>query len=235
MRWRIWVDTGGTFTDGLAQAPDGSLRRTKILSSAALRGRVTRVIDGRRCLAETSWDASAGLVEGMRFRLLGDRSGETRVVGYDAAESILTLDAPLLTERCEGGSFELASDEEAPVLAARLLTRTPSGHPLPPADLRLATTLGTNALLTRSGAPTVLFVTAGFGDLSRIGDQRRPDLFQSDGLSSPAPTWGRRAAPLVAFCCSSLWHDWRTLGSASESPRNLFPSSLHGGIPVSWP
>ena len=177
MRWRIWVDTGGTFTDGLAQAPDGSLRRTKILSSAALRGRVTRVIDGRRCLAETSWDASAGLVEGMRFRLLGDRSGETRVVGYDAAESILTLDAPLLTERCEGGSFELASDEEAPVLAARLLTRTPSGHPLPPSDLRLATTLGTNALLTRSGAPTVLFVTAGFGDLSRIGDQRRPDLF----------------------------------------------------------
>ena len=24
-RWRVWIDTGGTFTDGLAVAPDGSL------------------------------------------------------------------------------------------------------------------------------------------------------------------------------------------------------------------
>jgi len=177
MRWRIWVDTGGTFTDGLAMAPDGSRRQTKILSSAALRGRIAEVIDGRRCRIGSTWDAGAGLIEGLRFRLLEDRSTEARVVGYAEADGVLTLDAPLLTPESNGAGFEVASDEEAPVFAARLMTRTPNGSPLPPSDLRLATTLGTNALLTRSGAPTVLFVTEGFRDLSEIGDQRRPDLF----------------------------------------------------------
>src|SRR6185503_15981748 len=47
-------------------------------------------------------------------------------------------------------------------------------------SMRLATTLGTNALLTRKGAPTALFITEGFGDLLRIGTQQRPDLFALD-------------------------------------------------------
>ena len=40
--WRIWIDTGGTFTDGVAVAADGEGRRAKILSTSALRGRVIR-------------------------------------------------------------------------------------------------------------------------------------------------------------------------------------------------
>ena len=43
--------------------------------------------------------------------------------------------------------------------------------------MRLATTRGTNALLERKGARTVLFITRGFADLLRIGTQQRPDLF----------------------------------------------------------
>ncbi len=42
--WRIRVDTGGTFTDCLAIAPDGAVHRAKVLSSSALRGRVRRRI-----------------------------------------------------------------------------------------------------------------------------------------------------------------------------------------------
>jgi 5-oxoprolinase (ATP-hydrolysing) len=38
--WRIWVDTGGTFTDCLAVDPGGRPRRAKVLSTSALRGRI---------------------------------------------------------------------------------------------------------------------------------------------------------------------------------------------------
>ncbi|WP_424583706.1 hydantoinase/oxoprolinase N-terminal domain-containing protein, partial [Tunicatimonas sp.] len=31
-RWKIWVDTGGTFTDCLAYNPSGVLHRVKVLS-----------------------------------------------------------------------------------------------------------------------------------------------------------------------------------------------------------
>src|SRR6185369_1893184 len=38
--WRIWIDTGGTFTDCLAVDPRGALRRAKVLSTSAVRGRI---------------------------------------------------------------------------------------------------------------------------------------------------------------------------------------------------
>ncbi len=45
------------------------------------------------------------------------------------------------------------------------------------ATIRMGTTVATNALLERKGAPTVLVVTEGFGDLLEIGTQARPDIF----------------------------------------------------------
>lgn len=45
------------------------------------------------------------------------------------------------------------------------------------ASIRMGTTVATNALLERKGAPTVLMVTEGFGDLLEIGTQARPDIF----------------------------------------------------------
>lgn len=44
-------------------------------------------------------------------------------------------------------------------------------------DVRLGTTVATNALLERQGSPTLLLINAGFADALRIGDQSRPDLF----------------------------------------------------------
>ena len=38
------------------------------------------------------------------------------------------------------------------------------------AELRAGTTVATNALLERQGAPTLLITTQGFGDLPRLGD-----------------------------------------------------------------
>lgn len=69
---------------------------------------------------------------------------------------------------------------------ARLVTATPAGSRLPPIRLRLATTRGTNALLERRGAATALFITRGFGDLLRIGNQQRVALFALDVRRAPA-------------------------------------------------
>ncbi len=45
------------------------------------------------------------------------------------------------------------------------------------AELRMGTTVATNALLERKGAATALVITAGFGDALRIAYQNRPELF----------------------------------------------------------
>ena len=54
-RWRIWVDTGGTFTDGLAIDPEGRRRRVKVLSTSALRGTVRRRLAAARVEIAESW------------------------------------------------------------------------------------------------------------------------------------------------------------------------------------
>src|SRR5476651_2351182 len=44
-------------------------------------------------------------------------------------------------------------------------------------EVRLGTTVATNALLERQGEPTVLVTNKGFGDALIIGYQNRPDIF----------------------------------------------------------
>jgi len=175
--WRISIDTGGTFTDGLALDPRGALHRAKVLSSGALRGRIVEPIDPTHLRVSAPWPAVDDFVRGFRFRLLGRLGPEVRVAGYEAGSSLLELDEPPRVAGGAGAAFEVRGAEPAPVLVARMVTRTPAAAPLPPATIRLATTRGTNALLERRGAPTALFITRGFGDLLEIGDQQRPDLF----------------------------------------------------------
>ncbi len=59
----------------------------------------------------------------------------------------------------------------------------PHGTPIPPGlieHVKMGTTVATNALLERKGAPTLLLVNHGFADLLRIGNQARPRLFDLD-------------------------------------------------------
>ena len=56
----------------------------------------------------------------------------------------------------------------------------PRGEPIKTskiASIRMGTTVATNALLERKGAPNVLLITKGFKDLLSIGNQSRPDIF----------------------------------------------------------
>ena len=66
--------------------------------------------------------------------------------------------------------------DDAAVAAIRMLTGCPSG-PLPPAEIRIGTTIATNALLERKGEPVLLAITRGFADALVIGTQDRPDIF----------------------------------------------------------
>ncbi len=66
------------------------------------------------------------------------------------------------------------------VAALREVLELAPGQPLPHgvvSEVRLGTTVATNALLERQVAPVLLLVNRGFADLQRIGDQHRPDLF----------------------------------------------------------
>ncbi|MBW0174951.1 MAG: hydantoinase B/oxoprolinase family protein [Vulcanococcus sp.] len=57
-------------------------------------------------------------------------------------------------------------------------------------EVRLGTTVATNAFLEHNGAPALLLVNQGFADLLRIGDQHRPDLFAL-AIELPAPLYQR--------------------------------------------
>lgn len=73
-------------------------------------------------------------------------------------------------------SDDPARPGDAAVGAIRDLTGAGAG-PLPPLTVRMGSTVATNALLERKGAPTLLAITRGFGDALTIGYQDRPDLF----------------------------------------------------------
>ena len=101
--WRFAVDRGGTFTDVVAQTPDGRIVTDKLLSENP------------------------------------------------------------------GHYIDAASEA-----VRRLMDRHGKG---PIADMRVGTTVATNALLERKGERLALAITRGFGDALRIGNQARPDIF----------------------------------------------------------
>ncbi|MFN9872795.1 MAG: hydantoinase B/oxoprolinase family protein [Cyanobacteriota bacterium] len=129
--WRFWIDRGGTFTDLVAQTPDGRTVVRKVLSEQP------------------------------------EQPGDPAI---RALRDVLGLEP---------------------------------GAPLPPGlveEVRLGTTVATNALLERRVAPVLLLLNRGLADLPRIGDQHRPDLFALE-IVRPRPLdmkmveiTGRRAA-----------------------------------------
>ncbi|MEB3175991.1 MAG: hydantoinase B/oxoprolinase family protein [Synechococcus sp.] len=81
---------------------------------------------------------------------------------------------------------ELAGDPA--VQAIRALLQLQPQQPIPSgriAALRLGTTVATNALLEQAGDPVLLISNQGLGDLLRIGDQHRPELFALQPQNRP--------------------------------------------------
>ncbi|HEY8604869.1 hydantoinase B/oxoprolinase family protein [Tsuneonella suprasediminis] len=112
-----------------------------------------------------------------RWQFWIDRGGTfTDVVARDADGAIHT--AKLLSE-------DPAHYADAAIEAMRRLTGVREG-PLPPADIRIGTTIATNALLERKGEPVLLAITQGFRDALAIGTQERPDIF-ARRIDKPEP------------------------------------------------
>ena len=69
---------------------------------------------------------------------------------------------------------------DAAVAGIRQVLGLRAGDPIPAdriSQVRLGTTVATNALLERKGEPTVLVITKGFADALRIAYQNRPRIF----------------------------------------------------------
>ena len=119
--WQFWIDRGGTFTDVVARAPDGTLSTHKLLS---------------------------------------ENPGRYRDAAVAGIKQVLNL---------------------------------PPDAPIPPGlvdQVKMGTTVATNALLERKGDRTLLVVNRGFGDLLRIGNQARPRLFDLH-VTLPEPLYER--------------------------------------------
>ncbi len=176
--WKIWIDTGGTFTDCIALSPAGETLRTKVLSSSSLRGTLTEQPGPARFRFFHRWGVGEDIFEGYRCRISGLSVSDIFIKKIDFQNGLVELSKPLPQALPLPLTFEITTGEEAPILAARLVTRTPLSRPLPPVEMRLGSTKGTNALLEKKGARTAFLITKGFADLVRIGTQQRPHLFQ---------------------------------------------------------
>ncbi|MEL7372575.1 MAG: hydantoinase/oxoprolinase family protein, partial [Myxococcota bacterium] len=72
---------------------------------------------------------------------------------------------------------KVLSSDRSPLEGIRRLLGLEKDAPIPPSDIRMGTTVATNALLERKGARLGLVITQGFEDLLAIGTQARTDIF----------------------------------------------------------
>jgi 5-oxoprolinase (ATP-hydrolysing) len=179
--WQFWIDVGGTFTDCFGRSPQGALLRHKLLSSGVTKGVVQAGSHARQVVDPIRCGDPAHFWTGYELQLLdeaGKACARATVERFDSASGTLHLDRALPHDDILGLAYELTSDEEAPLVAIRYLLGRKRCDSLPPMSVRLGTTRGTNALITRRGATTALVTTRGFGDILEIGYQNRPKLFE---------------------------------------------------------
>lgn len=212
----LCIDKGGTFTDCLFRE-GGALVRFKLLSSGEWRVACTNGTepDELELLLPEAERAQVKLggLRGFQARVAGDRGDVLcRVTEACPDTGLLRCDAPL---PADVRSVSLFTGEDAPVVAARLLTGTPAGEPLPPLHWRLAGTQTTNALLEGRHAPTALILSEGFADLLRIGNQQRPDIFALK-VEQPAPLY--RAVTTVPGLISASGEVLEKLQAADLEP-----------------
>ena len=169
--WKFRVDVGGTFTDYVVEEPNGAILTGKLLSSGILKS--SAKIEGSILFDESLIHYKKDFFQGFKVTV-----ADEEFTILSSFKGRLNLSGEIKTSLSE--IYEMSTGEEAPVVAARLLTQTALVEDFPEIDLRLGTTRGTNALLERKGAKVGLICTKGFKDVWEIGTQARPDLFVLD-------------------------------------------------------
>ncbi len=187
--WEFWIDVGGTFTDCIARSPENELLTAKVLSSGITKGQVGEVVGTDRLIDETRSGEVDGFWNGYRIRFLdahGQAVHQGIVRASSGARATLQVEQPLLAVVEPGMAYELEAGEEAPILAIRRILGLKRDQAIPSVSVKLGTTRGTNALLTRRGARTAFITTKGFADVLLIGNQDRPRLFDL-AIQKPEP------------------------------------------------
>ncbi len=180
--YHAWIDVGGTFTDCFVSTQERAHerpKRCKLLSSGLLPISHGEVLNSHSIRSPELTEDSVGFWAGAYLRAVDDAGREVarrRVLGF--ASGVLECDDEVATLADMKCRFEIDAGLESPVLAVRRLLGCALTQSLPPLHVRLGTTRGTNALLTRRGAQAALAITAPFEDLLVIGDQTRPNLFE---------------------------------------------------------
>jgi len=187
--WEFWIDVGGTFTDCIYRRPDNSVSTLKVLSSGITKGIVEEISGTDRIVDAGRVGDPDGFWAGYTIRFLSD-SGHTshtaRVRKSQGTNGLLGVEQLLPPHVTPGTRYELDAGEEAPILAIRRAMDLSLEDSIPRVSVRLGTTRGTNALLTRTGARTAFITTKGFRDVLLIGNQDRPRLFDL-AIQKPEP------------------------------------------------
>ena len=187
--WEFWIDVGGTFTDCIYRRPDNSLSTLKVLSSGITKGMVEEISGTDRIVDAGRVGDPDGFWMGYTIRFLSE-SGQTihtaRVRKSQDTNGLLAVEQLLPPHVTPGTRYELDAGEEAPILAIRRAMSLSLEDSIPRVSVRLGTTRGTNALLTRTGARTAFITTKGFQDVLLIGNQDRPRLFDL-AIQKPEP------------------------------------------------
>ena len=182
--WKIWADTGGTFTDCIALSPSNKIKRVKLLSNSSLKGKFVNRISEKAFKASLNWDIEKDIFQGYKLQFSGNSQVYT-IEKTNLDTQTIHLQESLNIDVNLDELFSITANEEAPVMAARMVTGTTLSESLPTIEMRIGSTRGTNALLERKGAPTALLITKGFEDLMKIGDQTRSDIFTLNIQKAP--------------------------------------------------
>ena len=118
-KWKVWIDTGGTFTDCLAYDPNGNFYRTKVLSSSALRGKIIKVIDGNSLLINANWQVEKDIFRNYAFQLLNQFHPPLKVRSFDVVHNIVKLSKAVDAKVFKQADFAIISPEPAPVLTLK--------------------------------------------------------------------------------------------------------------------
>jgi 5-oxoprolinase (ATP-hydrolysing) len=178
--WEFWIDVGGTFTDCIGRAPGGSLQSVKILSSGITKGNIEKKINQNTITDKSKIGDPSNFYKGFNIRVINENGKlleDNYIKDFNSEKGLFILRNPLKRKSLIGKPYELTSGEESPIIGIRWIKNLSIGEDIGPANVRLGSTKGTNALLERKGTEVVFITTKGFADVLEIGTQARPSLF----------------------------------------------------------
>ncbi len=161
--WKIWIDTGRTFADCMSVDPKGEIDRVKVLNTGRLHGKMIGCIAPGKYKIEQNWKVREDLFTDYSFQLIRKPTETLNVLSFDPQNSILEFSGNI-TDDLTGNEFEVYAEEEAVVLATRMVTKTRLADELPEIDMHLYSRKGTGTLSEDKGIRPLLITTRGFRD-----------------------------------------------------------------------